>query len=148
MRLRRRADRSDEADVIWNRATELQLAPDALPGDIALWRVHQLHGVVMNGGLAHGFDVLGREAVESAAAGWDFLGRGDVATLLRDALEVLRDMPTDRDARDRYFTDGWTEEQAERLEALNLEYEDDEGLERAFRKRLRRHPEDFAPTRS
>jgi hypothetical protein len=147
MRLRRRPDRSDEADAIWNRATSVERPPDLLAGDIALWRIHQLHGVVMNGGLAHGIEVIGREAVEAAAEGWDHLGRGDVAKLLREALEVVEDMPDDEGARDRYFTRGLTDEQDELLESLNWQYEDDEPLERAFRERLRKHPEEFAPTR-
>ena len=63
-----------------------------------------------------------------------------------EALDVVHDMPADRDARDRYFIDGWTEQQADRLETRNGAYEDD-GLERAFRKRLRKHREDFAPPR-
>lgn len=117
-----------------------------MAGDVALWHALQVHGVVMNGGLAHGIEVFGCEPVQHAAAGWEYFGRRDVARLLRDALEVVQDMPDDPDARDRYFTDGWTEEQAERLEDLGDAYADDDALDSAFRQQLRRHPEDFAPT--
>lgn len=100
----------------------------------------------MNGGLDHGLDVLG-PGVERAAAGWEHLGRADVGDLLRQALRLVPDMPADPERRSDFFADGWSEEQAEAIEELNDRYPDDDALEAAFLRRLRDHPDEFAPAR-
>lgn len=129
--------------AIWNRAALTPLAEDARPGDVALHHALAFHSVAMNGGLAHAFDVHGWGA-RAAVDGWDFLGRREVADLLRRALELLGDMPADRDERQEFFATGWSEDLAEELERFDLQYIDDVIFD-AFCAHLARRPEDFAP---
>ena len=134
-----------ESDEIWNRATWTESPPPgARAGDRALHDALEFDGYVMNGGLDHALDVMGHDA-ERAAAGWAYLGRDDVAELLREALRVVADMPTDREERQTFFIDGWSDAQAEAIEAIGDRYEYGNALEQAFLRRLRMHPEDFAP---
>lgn len=130
--------------VIWNRAASIELAADAREGDRALHHVLEFHGYVMNGGLDHALDVMGHEA-QRAIAGWEFLDRQDVADLLREALGVVPDMPEDADARQDFFIDGWTEVQAEAIEALGQRYPGDDVIEHAFSGCLNEDPDAFAP---
>jgi hypothetical protein len=134
------------SDAIWNRAvTADPLPPDARRGDRALRDAAELHGYVMNGGLDHGLDVMGTHGVEQAAAGWEYLGGRDVGALLREALRAVPDMPLDREERETFFIDGWTDEQAKAVEQLDSRYPDDDVLEQAFLSHLSKHPEDFLP---
>lgn len=133
------------SDAIWNRAASTEpLPPHARIGDRALRDVLEIHGYVMNGGLDHALDVMGHDAARAAAA-WEYFGRPDMAELLRRALRVVPDMPSDRASRQRFFIDGWKGAQEEAIQDLAAGYEEDEGLEQAFLRRLSEHPEDFAP---
>ena len=134
---------SPTSDAIWNRAASAELLADRV-GDRALHDVLETHGYVMNGGLDHALDVMGLR-VEQAAAGWDYLGRDDVAELLREALRVVADMPHDWEARQEFFIDGWSDAQAEAIAALEDRYVDDGAVEQAFLRRLAEQPDDFAP---
>src|SRR3712207_3315551 len=116
----RRRESGPSADAVWNRAASGDPLPgDARVGDRALRDALEVHGYVMNGGLDHGLDVAGAAGVERAAASWEYLGRRDVAELLRAALRVVADMPDDPQARAEFLMGGWTEEQAEAIEALD-----------------------------
>jgi hypothetical protein len=134
------------SDAIWNRACS-ELPDDARPGDRALRDALAFHGFLMNGGMDHALDVVGHDA-ERAAAGWDHLGCRRGAEIIRKALAAVPDMPSDSSARQEYFIDGFSDAQAETLEALGERYDelDVQGVfEQAFLKHLRKTPGDFAP---
>ncbi len=138
-----------ESDAIWNRAASAErLPPEARAGDRALRAALELHGYVMNGGLDHGLDVMGADGVERAAEGWEFLGRTEVADLLREVVRTVPDLPADPEERAEFLTDGWSDEQAARIEQLDHRYPEDRSLEEAFLRCLRDRPDDFAPDTS
>src|SRR5215210_7022838 len=56
------ADLLDDADKVWNRATEPP-GPAARPGDLALSAILRFHGLVMNGGLAYALEIGYDEAM-------------------------------------------------------------------------------------
>jgi hypothetical protein len=134
---------SPTSDAIWNRAASAEPLADRA-GDRALHDVLEVHGYVMNGGLDHALDVIGFR-VEPAAVGWDYLGRGELAELLREALRIVADMPDDREARQKFFIDGWSDAQAEAIAQLEERHIDDQAVEQAFLRRLAERPNDFAP---
>lgn len=130
----------DDADAIWNRATE---GGGRRPrdGDTALAAALAFHGLAMNGGVLHAFEVLSAQELGGAHDGYAWLGLGEVAAFLQRTAAAIE------------ATD-WDDESAvEALEAeSDAEYErllpgDDSDVEAAFRARLAERPEAFAPLR-
>jgi uncharacterized protein DUF4375 len=137
----------DEADLIWNRACDPTAKLEGF-GDQALQAVLLVHGQVMNSGLYSAMYANTFSELASAADGFQYLGRTDVARVLRDALQqIFPDGPIDdADQRERHV-DEFDEQAPERLSRLEGSYHrlvpDDEVLEVAFRERLSASPEDF-----
>jgi Domain of unknown function (DUF4375) len=138
----------DEADLIWNRACD-PTATLSGSGDRALQAVILVHSLVMNSGLYNAMYSMRFSELASAADGFLFFGRTDVAEVLRDALQqVFPDGPIEDDERRERHVDEFDERAPERLSRLETSYHrlvpDDEVLEAAFRERLSATREEFA----
>ena len=128
----------DDADKVWNRATEVDLDEDAREGDQALHDVLLFHGEAMSGGVLNGFEALELEEVAAARLGFEWLGLPDVAWLLTRAADVIDATDLDDD------------EAADALESrLDRDYNalvpTDRTLEDALRRRLADDPDAFGP---
>lgn len=78
-------DMPNLAVAVWNRAVLEGGGADPREGDLALASLMAVHGLVMNGGVEHSLEVLGRNRFEAAAAGYRYFGFEEVAVLLRSA---------------------------------------------------------------
>ena len=138
----------DDADVIWNRACD-PFAQLSGTGDRALQAVLLVHGMVMNGGVEHAVESLSADELRAGTSGFEYLGLGDVGDVLREAIETA--FPAgpiaDRDERQQHMV-ALRDETYERLDELDRAYSvlvpQDDVLEKAFRRRLRTLPRDFA----
>lgn len=113
-----------KADQVWNRAAMESGGDDPLEGDRALSDLLLFHGMVMNGGLGHAFDVLSDREVSAAIDGFKFFGFFEIAQFL-----------------ERVGT--FSEEEQERL-STEYELASDAQLIDAFNAVLRKSPEAFA----
>ena len=129
----------DAADDVWNRATHGG-GDDPGEGDAALAAALAFHGLVMNGGALHAFEVLSAQEVAAAGDGFAWLGLADVAAFVQRTADTLG------------ATDEGDDEALDALEAAtDEEYErllpdDDADVERAFRVRLAERPDAFRPS--
>jgi hypothetical protein len=130
------------ADEIWNRACDTSFEP-VRAGDSALAAVIGFHGLVMSGGLCHGLEVDLAQA-DRAAAGFRFLGAGDLGQLIDDACNVGATFAHDPDA-------DLTDEQEARLAELERRYNEllpsDSRLVEIFSTYLAGHTDQFEPLR-
>ena len=120
------------AAAIWDRACSPEARDLRFPGDRALADMLLLHGLIMNGGVAHGFDALDDDEIDAALRGFDYFGLGNVADLLRRLREELRSAPP---LDDTFATTA-------RYLAL---VDDDQRLIDAFDATLSERPDDFEP---
>ena len=128
----------DDADTIWNRATEVELDEDTREGDRALHDALLFHNEAMSGGVLNGFEALEVEELEAARSGFEWLGMPEVASMLVRAADVIAATDLDDD------------EVADALESrLDTDYNalvpQDRVIEDAFRARLADEPDAFAP---
>ncbi|MFW5472501.1 DMP19 family protein [Knoellia sp. CPCC 206450] len=128
----------DDADKVWNRATEVDLDEDAREGDRALHGALLFHGEAMSGGVLNGFEALEEDELEAARAGFEWLGMSEVASLLGRMADVIDATDLDDD------------EAADALESrLDRDYDAlvpaDRTLEDALRRRLTEDPDAFGP---
>jgi hypothetical protein len=123
----------DATDLVWNRAALDGGGRNQRPGDRALADALKVHGLVMNGGVHHAVQAVGKDEVQAAAAGFEYFG-------LRAIGEVLRRVQ--HDPRLREWSDA-TEEEANRLYWALLP--DDGELVARFERRFLDKPADFAP---
>jgi hypothetical protein len=137
-------------DAIWNRACAPPPPELDRPGDRALQAILFVHGQIMNGGLTSALEYRSPDEVETAAAGFAYFGRDDIATVLRDALTTAFPAGLLRDAEEReeHMFD-LPDETIERLEAVENAYDrlvpGDEVPDQIFQEHFRSHPHDFAP---
>jgi hypothetical protein len=118
-----------DADKVWNRACGLDAWRGEGPrreGDFALAALLRVHGMVMNGGLEHAFDVFEPLEFDAGIAGFRYFGLDDHANLL----VCVRPL---------------NEEEQDELTPKYSEYGEDEVLQQAFEKKFENHPEQFAP---
>ena len=117
------------ANKIWNRACGEN--PGKGAGDRALHAVIQVHGVAMNGGVRHCFDVFARERIDAAIGGYRYFGLTEVSNLFQKAASLADD------------------EAEEAEEKLNQEYyryvPDDGELIRRFESHFGMHSEEYEP---
>lgn len=111
-------------DRIWNRAALESGGEHPLEGDRALTDLLFFHGMAMNGGLGHAFDVLSDREISAAIEGFRFFGFSKIAQFL----ERVATLP---------------EEEQEKLSA-NYEVSSDSQLIDAFTAVLLSRPEAFA----
>lgn len=115
-------------DQIWNRAALEAGGAEPRDGDRALATLLLLHGMIMNGGVDHAFEVLSSEELESALKGFRYFDLDAVAKLLESAKRPI------------------TEAEVERL---NTRYAaavpNDSTLMHAFHLKLLAAPDSFAP---
>lgn len=127
----------DKADEIWNRAT-VGGGDTPREGDVALAASLAFHGLAMNGGVLHAFEVLSAEYLGRARDGFTWLGMPEVARFLEDTARSIAE------------TD-WDDESAgDALEASTDDAYDrlvpsDQALEEAFRRQVDKRPEAFSP---
>jgi hypothetical protein len=74
-----------DEDLIWNRAALDAGGTAPREGDRALAALLRAHGMVMNGGVGHAIEVLSRDELLEAVAGFRFFGFQEVAALLENA---------------------------------------------------------------
>lgn len=72
-----------QADEIWNRALGERSA-NLQAGDLALAAVLRFHSAAMSGGVLDAVDSSELDALDAAAAGYEWLGLRDVAALVSD----------------------------------------------------------------
>ena len=85
-----RESRMTQSDQIWNRAAMDDGGSDPSPGDAALACLLYAHGLIMNGGVLHAIELMTRDELDSAVAGYrffDFPAASDLLILVRYALE-------------------------------------------------------------
>ena len=75
--------RMDQADEIWNRAT-VGGGDTPREGDVALAASLAFHGLAMNGGVLHAFEVLSAEELGRARDGFTWLAMPEVAQFIED----------------------------------------------------------------
>jgi len=124
-----------ERDLVSNRACGLsdRAERSTREGDVALSALLVAHGLVMNGGVLHAFDVLTPGERLAGAAGYRYFGFDELGALMERDIGV----PDDLDA-------------AERLEhELNALYwahvKHDEDLVTRFHRHFASNPEAYAP---
>ena len=78
-------------DQIWNRAALESGGENAREGDLALSHLLFFHGMVMNGGLGHGYDVLSEEEPTATIKGFRFFGWHELASFLELAAQLSED---------------------------------------------------------
>jgi hypothetical protein len=126
----------DDADRIWNRATHGG-GDRPREGDAALSAALAFHGLAMNGGVLHAFEVLGPEELGRARDGFAWLELSDVAQFLEETAQLIA-------------ATNWDDEEA--IDALEAGADDryevvlpnDQALEDAFRRRFATRREAFS----
>ena len=113
-----------KADQVWNRAAMESGGDGPFEGDRALADLLLFHGMVMNGGFGHAFEVLSGREVSAAIDGFKFFGFFEIAQFL----ERIRTL---------------SEEEQERM-STEYELASDAQLIDSFNAVLRKSPEDFA----
>ncbi|MGB7207066.1 MAG: hypothetical protein WBD27_00260 [Pyrinomonadaceae bacterium] len=78
-------------DQIWNRAALESGGENAREGDLALSNLLFFHGMVENGGLGHGYDVLSDEELIAAIKGFRFFGLHELASFIEEAAHLSED---------------------------------------------------------
>jgi hypothetical protein len=121
-----------DANLIWNRATTLELDGARERGDRHLWALLRAHGLAMNGGVLHAVEILTGEERASAQDGYRFFGFGPVADLLEHAYWIFK-------------AGGDLELHESQLDAEYSRLADDTALYEAFEEHFRSHPSEFAP---
>lgn len=127
----------DDADDIWNRATQ---GGGDRPGkgDAALSAVLAFHGLAMNGGVLHAYEVLSPEELDRARDGFAWLQLSDAAQFLEDtAQSIAATNWDDEDAVDAL--------EARADDSYEVALPDDQALADAFRRQLVARREAFSP---
>lgn len=125
----------DNPDDIWNRATRGG-GSNPGPGDAALSAALAFHGLAMNGGVLHAFEVLDADELGRARDGFTWLALTEVAQFLEATAQSIAN------------TDWDDEEAVDALEASSDDayeavFPNDQVLEDAFRQRLAQQPDAF-----
>ena len=76
-----------EHDRVWNRAAMDDGGEAPRAGDRALADLLYAHGMVMNGGVHHALEVLTRDELNAAIAGFRYFALSAVAELLEEGLK-------------------------------------------------------------
>jgi hypothetical protein len=117
---------------VWNRAVTEGGGSDPKIGDLMLSGMLQAHGLISNGGVLHGLEVLPADAMTEAVEGYRYFGLNEAAAFLATEARVPEAQRTDDDEL-----------------RLDNEYDEliptDSTLQEPFNRRLRESPEDFAP---
>lgn len=124
--------------AIWDRAAMDTCGPEARPGDRALAAALGIHGIAMNGGLAHTIEFHTPEELAAGCAGFRYFGLDEAA----DAIEWLAGQ-VERDP------DGSSDRIAELERDAERRYDEviptDAAFVDRFRVMLSSHPDQFAP---
>jgi hypothetical protein len=113
---------------IWNRAVLNGGGPAPRPGDVALAALMRFHGLAVNGGVEHAFEVLSTAELDAAIAGFKHFHLAEVASVLTALRASLEDAELDT-LQERYGT----------------MVPNDAVITAAFQARLAECPDDFAP---
>ncbi len=127
----------DEADEIWNRAT-VGGGDTPRAGDVALAACLAFHGLAMNGGVLHAFEVLSAEELGRARDGFTWLAMPEVAQFMDDTARLIAETDWDDDHAGDAFEVS-TDDTYDRV------LPSDQALEDAFRRRLAERPDAFTP---
>jgi len=127
----------DDEDRIWNRATQGG-GDQPRAGDAALSAALAFHGLAMNGGVLHAYEVLSAEELGRAREGFAWLELSDVAQFLEDTAQSIA-------------ATNWDDEDA--VDALEASADDryelvlpnDQALEDAFRRQFAMRRQAFNP---
>jgi len=115
--------------IIWNCAVLDAGGSNPGPGDTALAGLMRFHGLAMNGGIEHAFEVLSTAEFDAAVAGFRYFDLAEVASVLTATRFARHD--------------------ESRLDELQKRYDilvpADAVLVAAFEDRYRASPEGFAP---
>jgi hypothetical protein len=123
----------NRADTIWNRAAMERGGNKPAAGDAALAALLYAHGLVMNGGVLYGVELMKAPQLAAADAGYRFFGLDAAADLLQRAKKLLR-------------RGGDLDEQEALLDAEYMAcIPNDSALVRRFEKHLATNPADFSP---
>jgi hypothetical protein len=122
------------ADKIWNRASEFHsTAIDRHEGDLALSALLSLHGLAMNGGVFHPFDVLSQHEIQEAIRAYRYYGLDAAADLFIRAgslVATARELGSLEQAMDEEYL---------------VHVPNDQTLVQIFEHHLAAHPEHYAP---
>jgi hypothetical protein len=121
------------ADRIWNRACDPGAVNDRYEGDLALRALLSLHGLTMNGGVFHPFDVLSDDEMEEALRAYRYYGLnavGDIFIRARSLIETNLELDSFGKVVD---------------EEYSVHVPDDQTLIQIFQRHLAEHPELYAP---
>jgi hypothetical protein len=119
-------DATNLAAAVWNRAILKGGGSNPREGALALASLMAVHGLVMNGGVEHSLEVLGRGRFSAAVSGFRYFGFTDVAALLASAA-ASSDVGQSYDA------------------AYGRAIPDDAAIVRAFENSIATNPDAFAP---
>ena len=131
-----------DADRVWNRAAMAAGIIREPAGDRSLSAMLLAHGMAMNGGVLHVYEVLTPAELSAAIEGYRYFGHEQAAELLE----------RHREAGALMLADDIDDEQEAELEAIGLaadkEYArciaDDSALAEPFESHYQRHPEEYA----
>lgn len=84
-----------KADQIWNRAALEAGGANPFEGDRALADLLFFHGLTMNGGLGHGFDVATIEQQIAAIEGFRYFGFIELALFLTQTADLPEEVQED-----------------------------------------------------
>ena len=127
----------DDADQIWNRATQGG-GDQPREGDAALSAALVFHGLAMNGGVLHAYDVLSPEELGRARDGFAWLELSEVAQFLEDTAQSIA--ATNWDDEDAVVT-----LEASADDRYGLILPNDQALEDAFRRQFAMSRQSFSP---
>lgn len=127
----------DKADEIWNRAT-VGGGDTPREGDLALSASLAFHGLAMNGGVLHAFEVLSAEELGRARDGFTWLGMPEVAQFLEATARSIAETDWDDEAAGDAL-------EATADDAYDRLLPSDQALEEAFRRQVDERPEAFSP---
>ncbi len=129
-------------DRIWNRAALGEESEKARPGDVALASLLLAHGMIMNGGMLHVYEVLGGDELKAAIAGYRYFSFDEAARLIEKFQPLAARMDADDASDSEVERIGEIFDRADEIyfEAVP----DDSALVARFEHAYQVNPEDFA----
>jgi hypothetical protein len=123
------------ADKIWNRACGYYPSPvtDLHEGDLALRALLSLHGLTINGGVFHPFDVLSQDEIAEAVRAYRYYGLDPVADVFIRAGSLI-ETRLELGSFERVMG-----------EEYSVHIPNDRTLVQVFEHHLAEHPELYAP---
>jgi hypothetical protein len=126
--------RDEEVWAVWNRAALGKEGEILREGDRALASLLIAHSMIMGDGIQTAVEVLSDAEVDAASAGYRYFGLAALAELIQRAKPY-------RDRHDEELEgvfEEWEKQYSQRIPR-------DDALVDIFERRLRQHPDQFAP---